>query len=173
MLEDQVPTGTADIDVPLNQTAFFNSIIRSLSGTLETTVGLEDAEAFITTVGAELSDQIGEDYARALGRNKHNIQQLADVLVDLKARIGGKFRLVSISEDEIILANAECPFGDKVAARPSLCMMTTTVFGRLVAESNGYARVKIDEAIATGASQCLVRISLRPGAADDGYEFFC
>ncbi|SDU15823.1 diguanylate cyclase [Stappia sp. ES.058] len=58
-------------------------------------------------------------------------------------------RVESIDGDEIVLVNSRCPFAEQVKGRPSLCMMTTNVFGRIVATANGYAHVEIVEAIAT------------------------
>jgi len=172
MTTQQGGDALAAADIPLDRTRFFNQVIRALTGTLESTVGLEDAEAFITSVGSELGEAIGADYARALGGGPSDVQTLAAVLVDLKARIGGAFRVVSVDAGEIVLANTACPFAEAVHNRPSLCMMTTTVFGRIAATASGHARVSIDEAIARGDGRCIVRIALRPPEAGDGHDFF-
>ena len=67
-------------------------------------------------------------------------RQLAEVLVDLKRRIEGQFYIIEESDDRIVLGNCACPFGDKVIGRPSMCMMTSNVFGVIAAENLGYAK---------------------------------
>ncbi|MTI44185.1 transcriptional regulator, partial [Roseibium hamelinense] len=77
-------------------------------------------------------------------------------------------------DEKIVLRNSRCPFGEKVKGRPSLCMMTTNVFGRITANNTGYAKVHIEQAIATGASGCRVVVYLSETAAgtEGGVEFF-
>ena len=147
MTTQQGGDGPAAAGILLDRTRFFNRMIRALTGTLEATVGLGDAEAFVTSVGSELGDTISADYARVLGEAPRDAEALAEMLVDFEARIGGAFRVVSVGADEIVLANTACPFAEGAHNRPSLCMMTTTVFGRIAAGAAGHARVSIDEAI--------------------------
>ena len=72
-----------------------------------------------------------------------------------------------------MLGNRACPFGDRVRDRPSLCMMTSNVFGHIVSQNLGYARVVLDETIASGADGCRVTIELEPDAGrEDGREYF-
>jgi predicted ArsR family transcriptional regulator len=166
------PAGVAGCDVDLNQTGFFQQVIGTLANTLEEVVGLEDAASFVGVVGGEIGDELSRKYSMALGRRELDVGTIAAILVDLKARIGGSFRIESITEDEICLVNGHCPFARQVVGRPSLCMMTTNVFGRIVSRASGYAHVEILEAIATGHAGCRVRVHLRPQADVDGYEFF-
>ena len=73
-----------------------------------------------------------------------------------------------------MFANRACPFGDKVVGRPSLCMMTSNVFGSIASDSAGYAKVAIEKAIARGDAGCLVTVYLRPSepaAAAEGREY--
>lgn len=49
-----------------------------------------------------------------------------------------------------------------VKDRPSLCMITSNVFGHLAAHNLGYAAVSLDETIARGHDGCRVTILLRP-----------
>ena len=162
----------AGCDVDLNQTVFFQQMIGTLANTLEEVVGLEDAASFVGVVGGQVGDELSRKYSKALGHRELDVHTIAAILVDLKARIGGTFRIESVTEDEICLVNGHCPFASRVVGRPSLCMMTTNVFGRIVSRASGYAHVEILEAIATGHTGCRVRIHLRPKADVDGYEFF-
>lgn len=160
------------LDATLNQPEFFSSIIGELSGLLENMIGLQDAEGFISTVGGSLGHRISGLYP--IGTDSAVPDRLAAVLVDLKTRIKGEFDVVSADADQVVLSAGRCPFGDKVRGRPSLCMMTTHVFGRVVADRNGYAHVAIDQSIARGDAGCHVVVTLKLNDAPprDGVEFF-
>lgn len=154
---------------------FFGDLIRELSGVLQDVVGLQEAKGLIAIVGARIGDRFNQRYRRAVGDRALSREESADAMVDLKARIGGSFYLISQSADEIVLGNARCPFGEAVEGRPSLCMMTSNVFGRIAAENLGYARVDVEEAFAQGDKRCLVRIALAPDHGQgrvSGREYF-
>jgi predicted ArsR family transcriptional regulator len=163
------------VDVTLDRDLFLRTLIRELSGTLQDVVGLDEAAGFISVVGQRIGDRINADYRRALGRDTLDRPQVAGVLVDLKRRIEGDFRVVSQDDDRIVLDNGRCPFGDKVLGRPSMCMMTSNVFGVIAAENLGQAKVVLQDTIAAGAPRCRVVVHLRatPEAeAADGREYF-
>ncbi|MGH1340249.1 MAG: methanogen output domain 1-containing protein [Nannocystales bacterium] len=160
-------------DVALNRDVFLRSLVRELAGTLESVVGMADAVGFISVVGQNIGQQMEADYKAALKVDSLSREQVADVLVDLKRRIQGDFRVVEESDEKIVLGNRACPFGDKVIDRPSLCMMTSNVFGNIAANNLGYARVVLDETIAAGSPGCLVTIFLKQGSgSDEGREYF-
>lgn len=154
----------ADLPVDLDRDLFLRTLLRELSGTLEEVVGLDEAEGYISVVGRSIGAMLDDQYRTALGREQLSVDQVAQVLVDLKRRIEGGFRIVSVTPGRIELANTACPFGDKVVGRPSLCMMTMNVFGTIAAQNLGFASVSIPEAIATGAPGCRVIVSLDPDA---------
>ncbi|WP_172300154.1 methanogen output domain 1-containing protein [Pseudoruegeria sp. HB172150] len=160
------------LDLPLGQETFFADTLCSLAGGLEDSVGLKGASTFISEVGSEIGEGISEQYTDAIGTRAWTGEQVAEVLVDLKRRIGGDFRVESVTEDEIVLTNLRCPFATRVRGRPSLCMMTTTVFGTVAARATGYAAVRIDKAIALGHPACRVEVRLKRDECQDGYEFF-
>ena len=87
--------------------------------------------------------------------------QVQDVLVDLKRRIHGEFYIIEEDEEKIVLGNKRCPFGDKVIGRPSMCMMTSNVFGVITAQNLGYSRVELDKTIANGDPECRVVVYLK------------
>ncbi|TWU22335.1 hypothetical protein Pla52o_33910 [Novipirellula galeiformis] len=162
------------LPIPLERDVFLRSLIRELSGTLQDVVGLDEAAGFISIVGQRVGDQINDDYRSALQVNQLDRQQVADVLVDLKRRIQGDFYVVEQDDEKIVLKNRACPFGEKVIGRPSLCMMTSNVFGVIAAENLGYAKVVIEEAIARGDRGCTIVVHLRPtetALAADGREY--
>ena len=103
-------------------------------------MGLEEASGYISVVGAAIGEQIGQSYREALHVDRLSREQVADVLVDLKRRIQGDFYVVEEREDSIVLGNRQCPFGELVRDRPSLCMMTSNVFGYIAAQNLRYRR---------------------------------
>jgi predicted ArsR family transcriptional regulator len=164
------PTPALEVDVPLERDVFLRTLLRHLSGTLQDVVGLDEAAGFVSVVGQRMGEQIGQMYRRALAVEKLDPRQLADVLVDLKRRIEGDFYVIEQTEERIVFGNRTCPFGDKVLDRPTLCMMTSNVFGSIAAEDMGYAKVSIEEALARGDAGCRVVVHLRPGAEADAAE---
>jgi predicted ArsR family transcriptional regulator len=151
-----------DARVDLERDGFLRTLLRHLSGALEDVVGIREAEGFIAVVGERMGDEIGASYRRALGVDRLAPSQLSAVLVDLKRRIQGDFFVIDETPDRIVLGNRRCPFGDKAIGRPSLCMMTSNVFGAIASDTLGYAKVAIEQAIARGDSGCRVTVYLRP-----------
>jgi predicted ArsR family transcriptional regulator len=149
-------------DIPLERDGFLRALLRELSGALEDVVGLDEAAGYISVVGGAIGEQINDAYRSAIKVDRLDRVQVGEVLVDLKRRIQGDFYIIEEREDRIAFGNRRCPFGHYVEGRPSLCMMTSNVFGRIAAENLGYARVEIEQAIAAGDPGCRVVVYLRP-----------
>lgn len=164
----------ADLEVGLERDVFLRTLLRELSGALQDVVGLEEAAGYISIVGGAIGKQLDETYRSALSVDRLSRKQVGEVLVDLKQRIQGDFRIVEEREDRIVLASRTCPFGEFVQGRPALCMMTSNVFGSIAAQNLGYARVQLDETIAMGNQGCRVTVFLTPAADDDagGREYY-
>ncbi len=170
-----VPTGDlSDLGVALERDGFLRSLLRELAGTLESVVGIEESSGFISIVGQHIGDQIGAEYRAALRTERLNPEQLSAVLVDLKRRIQGDFAVVEQDHRRIVFHNTRCPFADKVRDRPSLCMMTSNVFGTIAAHTVGRARVVLEETIAQGHAGCRVVLYLGDASAETagGREYF-
>lgn len=168
-------TSMTTLNVPLERDLFLRTLIRELSGVLEAVVGLEDASGFISVVGQNMGRQIDEAYKSALTVSNLSRQQVAEVLVDLKQRIQGDFYIIEQSDEKIVFGNRVCPFAEKVIGRPSMCMMTSNVFGSIAAENLGYAKVELQETIAQGAPGCRVVVYLQPtdeAQEAQGREYF-
>jgi predicted ArsR family transcriptional regulator len=164
-----------ELPIDLERDLFLRTLIRELSGTLQEVVGLEEAAGFVSVVGQRIGDHINSSYRQALGVDKLSKQQVADVLVDLKKRIQGDFFIIEQTDEKIVLGNRACPFAEKVIGRPSMCMMTSNVFGTIAAENTGYAKVALEETIAEGAPGCRVVVYLKPqteGSRAKGREYF-
>ncbi len=173
-MEEKSNERVEEARIPLERDVFLRNLVRELSGTLQDVVGIDEASGFISVVGQRIGEQIGADYREALGRERFNREEVADVLVDLKRRIQGDFYVIEQDDERIILGNRACPFAEKVIGRPSMCMMTSNVFGSIAAENLGYARVDLQETIAEGDPGCRVVVWLRPGGEDasEGREYF-
>jgi len=161
-------------EVRLGRDEFLRRLLRELAGALQDVVGLEEASGYISIVGAAMAEHINGEYRRALSVERLSREQVASVLVDLKRRIQGDFFIVEETEDRIVLGNRACPFGEFVLGRPSLCMMTSNVFGAIAAENLGYAGVTLERTMAQGHPECRVIVHLRPDdhAAPGIREYF-
>ncbi len=173
MLKTKSAPSAAEVD--LDRDVFLRTLLRELSGTLENVVGVDEASGYISVVGGAIGQQIDASYRRALSVERLSREQVSEVLVDLKRRIEGDFFVIEEREDRIVLGNRACPFGQFVEGRPSLCMMTSNVFGSIAAENLGYAKVELQETIAEGDGGCRVVVHLKPtddAEVAEGREYF-
>ena len=174
-LSTDIQNPISELDIPLERDVFLRTILRELSGTLENVVGLEEASGFISIVGQSIGDQINKSYKKSLKVSKLSRQEVAQVLVDLKKRIQGEFYVIEQSDEKIVFGNHLCPFAEKVIGRPSMCMMTSNVFGSIASDNLGYAKVELQTTIAQGASSCrvVVYLELTEDAEEaEGREYF-
>lgn len=168
-------TSLSDSSISLDRDIFLRSLIRELAGILEGVVGYAEAEGYISLVGQNIGEWINDIYKKELGVSSLTRNQVADVMVDLKSRIQGDFSIVEQDDNKIVLDNSTCPFADEVLDRPSMCMMTSNVFGVIAAENLGYARVVLEKAIANRDGRCKVIVYLKtsPKAETaEGREYF-
>lgn len=84
--------------------------------------------------------------------------QYADMIVEIKNKIGGNFSRATSEPGMVRVINTRCPFGETVMQAPELCRMTSSVFGGIAARNFGYAKVILDKRIAVGDGMCEVRI---------------
>ena len=167
-------TSPSGADIALDRDLFFRRMLRELSGTIEAIVGVDEASGYVAAVGAAIGDWINEAYHAEMGPDDFDLETVASIFVDLKKRIDGGFSIRTIDADRVVLVNDRCPFGDQVLDRPSLCMMTSNVFGRIAADNLGYARVGLQETIAMGHERCEIVVHLTPqtGVAPNEREYF-
>lgn len=165
----------AKADLPLNQNSFMLNVISELSYLLQEVIGFHDAEGFISVIGQKIGDDINKAYQNELVVEQLTKPQIAEVLCDLKKRIGGGFYIIELDEQKVVLGSNVCPFKESVKGRPSLCMMTSNVFGTITADHNGYAKVILNQTIAADAPQCTVTVYFNecPEAEQaEGKEYF-
>ena len=158
------------VRIPLDRDLFLRKLLRELTGLLEDVVGVDEAAGYISSVGAAMGTWIDEQYRSALDVESLDPEQIAQVFVDLKERIGGAFYVISIDAERIVLGNRSCPFGEHAFDRPSLCMMTSNVFGRIAADNLGYARVELKDTIAKRSKECRIVVHLVPKDGSDATE---
>lgn len=146
---------------PFKLDSFLQALLSYLAETLEEVVGLENSSGFIAIVGQQIGEEVNQHYQNVLGSEALSAQQVANTLVDFKKQIEGDFYIIEQTDDKIVLGNRHCPFNHFVEGHPSLCMMTSSVFGVVAAQNIGYAKVAIQRAIAQGDKECLVTIYLQ------------
>lgn len=145
--------------------SFLRALLVELARAVEHAAGPSAAEELIARVGATVGAQMEREFRRArevVGRLSP--QRMAECYVRLKAAIDGDFYPIEVSEARIVLGNRRCPFGEAVREAPSLCRMTSSVFGGIAARNSGAAVVQLDERIAVGDPECRVTIWLGPRA---------
>lgn len=152
----------SEAPIALNRDVFMRSLIRELARVLEDVVGLEEAAGYVSLVSQTVGDDINSQYTKALAVDRLDRPQVTLVMVDLKKRLGGDFFVIEENDRRIVLGNRVCPFGDKVLGRPSMCMMTSNLFGTIAADNLGYARVELEKTIARWDVGCRVVVHLRP-----------
>ena len=164
----------ANAPVELERDLFLRSLLRELAGTLESVVGTAEASGYISVVGGAMGESIDQTYRHALAVDRLSRSQVRDVLIDLKRRIQGDFYIIEEREDRIVFGNRACPFGRFVEGRPSLCMMTSNVFGSIAAQNLGYARVGDSGSDREGTPRLPGRVHLRPSedAEINAREYF-
>lgn len=162
----------AQAPIDIDREGYLGLILKNMSNTLEETVGRSEAHGFINLVGLAVSEEIQDEYLRAAGTKRLDRAGVTAVILDLKRRMGGDFYVLEESDNQIVLGNRRCPFGDLARDCPSLCMMTSHVFGHLVAESQGYGRVTLADTIARGGQGCRIVIDLDPDAPDKGGQSY-
>jgi len=168
-------TEISTLDISLERDEFMRDLLRHLTGVLQDVIGLDEASGFIAIVGQNMGEQINQNYCDALEVSSLSLDQVAAVMVDLKRRIKSDYQLVSATTDKIVLQSTSCPFAEKVIGRPSLCMMTSNVFGTIAAENLGYAKVNLAETIAQGDAGCRIEIHLQHNDEADsvsGIEYY-
>ncbi len=174
-MSSTIETEISALNIPLERDEFMRELLRHLSGTLQDVVGMDEASGFIAIVGQSMGEQINQSYCNALQVSTLNLEQVAAVMVDLKQRIKSDYQVVSQNTDKIVVQCTTCPFAEKVIGRPSLCMMTSNVFGTIAAENLGYAKVNLAKTIARGDSGCRIEVHLQHNEEADnapGIEYY-
>jgi predicted ArsR family transcriptional regulator/anti-sigma regulatory factor (Ser/Thr protein kinase) len=142
--------------------SFLRALIVQLATAIEQQAGPDAAQRAVAQVAVDVGGQMEQEYrqTKGLADRPLTVEEIAECLVRLKAAIGGTFRVIEVTAERIVLVNGRCPFGVDVRQSPSLCRMTSAVFGGIAAHNVGIAAVSLDERIAVGDHGCRVVVHL-------------
>lgn len=155
----------------LTRESFLADLVTGLSMAYEYLLGEEAAQCFVRQVGLSLGASIEEQYRKAMHfSDAFTPETYAEIIVDLKNRIGGGFYPIESGPDKIIVQADQCPIHHPAKSSPSLCRLTSSVFGGIAARNFGYAKVVLEERIASGKQKCRVTVYLQKGPDIDAIE---
>lgn len=148
--------------IALDRDTFMRRLIASLGFLNEGILGSDVAGAYIMNVGLSMGAAIEAEYKRFWGIERNfTLDEYAHVIVDLKQKIQGNFSLVDKDSAKVVVRTTSCPFDAFVRQSPSLCFMTSSVFGGIAARNFGYAKTVLHKRIALGDPGCYVTVYLQ------------
>lgn len=158
----RLPLASEANDGLFDRDGFLRALIVELAKAVEYDHGPDAAEAAVAQLGASVGGRMEQAYR--LDRDLEgplNHQEMAQFYVELKQALGGDFYVVDADERRIVLGNRACPFGEAVRLAPSLCRMTSSVFGGIAARNaDRDVHVRLEERIALGDPECRVVVWL-------------
>lgn len=170
------PSTVPDTPIGLERDSFMRQLITSLGYLNESILGSDVAGGYIMNVGLSMGAAIEKMYKEYWGIDRpFTLDEYAHVIVDLKQKIKGNFSLVSKEPTRVVVRTTSCPFDELVQRSPSLCFMTSSVFGGIAARNFGYAKVVLHKRIALGDPGCYVSVFLEPteeASKGIGKEYF-
>lgn len=129
---------------------------------------MNDSDRYIEQVGLSASRCLEESARTCLAYSGPiRSDQYADIIINIKNRIGGNFSRASSEQGIIRVVNSSCPFGCSVREAPELCRMTASVFGGIAARNFGYGKVELRKRIALNDDYCEVCIYTNPVDAEN------
>ena len=132
---------------------------------MELEMGPTAANVVVAQVAVDVGSQMEAEYRIAIGAvERLDTVRLAECYVRLRNAIDGGFVAVEVTPTRIVLENDRCPFGEAVTLSPSLCRMTSAVFGGIAARNaDRWADVTLEERIAVGDRRCRIVVELDGG----------
>jgi hypothetical protein len=156
MPEESLPHGG------FGKETFLRALVVQLAQTIEIQHGQDAADAAVAQVGTDVGGRMLDEFRLAEAvAGRMTPDEIGRCYVRLKHAIDGGFRVVEATAERIVLINDRCPFGEVVQQAPSLCRMTSSVFGGIAARnSEEGATVLLEERIALGDHGCRVVVEL-------------
>lgn len=152
----------APTPIALDRDTFMRQLIASLGLLNEGILGSDVAGAYIMNVGLSMGAAIEAEYKRFWELDRpFTVDEYTHVIIDLKQKINGNFSLVANDPTKVVVRTTSCPFDTFVRQSPSLCFMTSSVFGGIAARNFGYAKVVLHKRIALGDPGCYVTVHLQ------------
>jgi anti-sigma regulatory factor (Ser/Thr protein kinase)/predicted ArsR family transcriptional regulator len=154
----------ADGDGYFGRESFLKALVVEVTNNLELDRGPAAAEAVVARVGASVGQRMEEAYRTERSvTGPLSVDDVSELALGLKRAIDGDFYVISADEDKVVFGNRACPFGDSVKQAPSLCRMTSSVFGGIAARNSGRdVAVHLEERIALGDPECRVVVWFNP-----------
>jgi hypothetical protein len=142
--------------------SFLRALVVQLARSIELQQGPDAAASAVAQVGIDIGGQMESEFRAAeMVVGRMTPEQMGRCFVRLKHAIDGGFYVIEANEHRIVLGNTRCPFGDVVQRAPSLCRMTSGVFGGIAARNSDHgAAVLLEERIAVGDPGCRVVVQL-------------
>jgi hypothetical protein len=142
--------------------SFLRALVVQLAQTIDLEHGPDAADAAVAQVGTDVGGRMEEEFRQAEGVvGEMTPEEMGRCYVRLKHAIDGGFRVLEATPERIVLVNDRCPFGSAVRQAPSLCRMTSSVFGGIAARNSELgASVLLEERIALGDPGCRVVVDL-------------
>jgi PAS domain S-box-containing protein len=166
----------APTPIALDRDTFMRQLIASLGLLNEGILGSDVAGAYIMNVGLSMGAAIEAEYKRFWAIDRpFTVDEYTHVIIDLKQKINGNFSLVANDPTKVVVRTTSCPFDAFVRQSPSLCFMTSSVFGGIAARNFGYAKVVLHKRIALGDPGCYVTVHLQRTAEAEcsvGKEYY-
>lgn len=165
-MEESLPGGG------FGKETFLRALVVQLAQTVEIQQGQYSADAAVAQVGTDVGGQMEEEFRSAMAiTGRMTPEQMGRCYVRLKHAIDGGFRVLEATTERIVLVNDRCPFGMAVQQAPSLCRMTSSVFGGIAARNSDHgASVLLEERIAVGDHRCRVVVDLGVPGTDAAPE---
>lgn len=156
MPEESLPQGG------FGKESFLRALVVQLAQTIEIQHGQDAADAAVAQVGTDVGGRMLDEFRLAEAvTGRMTPAEMGRCYVRLKHAIDGGFQVVEATEKRIVLVNDRCPFGEVVQQAPSLCRMTSSVFGGIAARNTkDGASVLLEERIALGDPGCRVVVEL-------------
>ncbi len=156
--------------------SFLRALVVQLAQTVEIQHGQDAADAAVAQVGTDVGGRMLDEFrlAEAIA-GRMTPEEVAQCYVRLKHAIDGGFEVLEATAERIVLVNDRCPFGEVVQQAPSLCRMTSSVFGGIAARnSEEGASVLLEERIALGDAGCrvVVELGVTPDRADPAAHYY-
>src|ERR1700743_3042728 len=128
--QEETPSERFRTPIVLDRDLFLRRLIASLGHLNEGILGSDLTGAYIMNVGLSMGAAIEEEYKQFWNIDRSfTLDEYAHVIVDLKQKIQGNFSLVSKDATKVVVRTTSCPFDALVRQSPSLCFMTSSVFG--------------------------------------------
>lgn len=145
------------VPLNINRDIFFENIVIDIATSLDKGTPRD----IINDASLKTARQIEQLYRQFYNVQTLSRDQIAEAIVDVGTKIGGKFTVVEKKDEVLIFRVEKCPFTEKVKQAPILCTFTSNLMGTIAAKSCGYSKVHLKRTIAKGDPGCYIIVYLK------------